>query len=264
MNRIDNKFKQLKARKKKAFIAYVTAGDPDLSTTEKLVLSFAQSGVDLIELGVPFSDPMADGRTIQAGSQRALESKTTLPKILKLVERLRRKTEIPILFMTYYNPVYHYGEASFIRDAKKVGVDGLIFPDLPPEEGKNLRRLAQAAGISMVFLFAPTTLKERLKLIANASSGFLYYVSLTGVTGERKNLSASLFQNVRSAKRLTAKPVCVGFGISTPEQARAVAKVADGIIIGSAIVKQIEKNLGKSKLVANVTGFVKKLANAVK
>jgi len=262
-NRIENKFKQLKSRKKKAFIAYVTAGDPNLKTTEELVLSFAKAGVDIVELGVPFSDPMADGPTIQAGSQRALKSGTNLPKIFQLVKRIRRKSEIPIAFMTYYNPVFHYGEAAFIRDAKKAGVDGLIFPDLPPQEAPDLRRLAQQANIAMVFLLAPTTTKERIKPIAQASSGFIYYVSLAGVTGERKALSKNIYENVRAAKCLTHKPVCVGFGISTPAQAKSVAKAADGIIVGSAIVKQIEKNLGKRDLVKNVTRFVQKLARAV-
>ena len=263
-NRIENKFKQLKTQKKKAFITYITAGDPNLKTTEALVLAFAKTGVDVIELGVPFSDPMADGKTIQAGSQRALKSGTTLSKILKLVERLRRRTEIPIVLMTYYNPVFHYGEAAFIKDARKAGVDGLIFPDLPPEEAIPLRHLARAAGISLIFLLAPTTVKERVKTIAQASAGFIYYVSLTGVTGERKSLSEDLFQNVRTAKRLTNKPICVGFGISTPAQAKSVAKVADGIIVGSAIVKQIENNLKNRQLIKNVTRFAQKLAKAVK
>lgn len=264
MNRIDQKFKQLRSRKKKAFITFITAGDPNLTTTEALVLAFAQTGVDIVELGVPFSDPMADGPTIQAASERALKNGTSLAKILKSVENIRQKSEIPIGLMTYYNPVFHYGEAKFVKDAKQAGVDGLIIPDLPPEEGHSLIKAARKAGLSTVFFLSPTTPKARIKPIAQASTGFIYYVSLTGVTGARTGLSQSIFSNVRTAKRLTNKPICVGFGVSTAAQARDIARVADGVIVGSAIVKEIEANAGKKNLVSNVTRFVSTLVKAVK
>lgn len=260
MNRIDQKFKELHAHKKKAFIAFITAGDPDLKTTEQLVLAFGKAGVDIVELGVPFSDPLADGPTIQAASQRALKKHINLKSILAAVKRIRQKSQIPIALMTYYNPVFHYGEERFARKAKACGVDGLIIPDLPPEEGHNLIRAARQNGLATVFFLAPTTTPRRMKHIVNASTGFIYYVSLTGVTGARQQLPASLTQQVRLAKRLTRKPVCVGFGVSTPAQVRAVAKTADGVIVGSAIVNAIDKNKGKKQLVFNVARFVRKLS----
>ena len=260
MNRIDQKFKDLKKKKKKAFIAFVTAGDPDLKTTEQLVLAFEGAGVDIIELGVPFSDPLADGPTIQAASQRALKKHVNLENILATVKRVRQRSQIPIALMTYYNPIFHYGEERFTRKAKACGVDGLIVPDLPPEEGHGLIRAARQNGLVTVFFLAPTTTPKRMKHIVNASTGFIYYVSLTGVTGARQELPASLTSQVRLAKRLTRKPVCVGFGISTPAQVRLVAKVADGVIVGSAIVSEIAQNKGKKQLVSNVTRFVRKLS----
>ena len=260
MNRIDLKSKELKKRKKKAFIAFITAGDPDLRTTEQLVVAFEGAGVDIVELGVPFSDPLADGPTIQAASQRALKKHVNLENILAAVKRIRRRSEIPIALMTYYNPVFHYGEERFARKAKACGVDGLIVPDLPPEEGRSLIRAARQNGLATVFFLAPTTTRQRMKRIVNAATGFIYYVSLTGVTGARQELPASLTQQVRLAKRMTRKPVCVGFGVSTPAQVRQVAKVADGVIVGSAIVNAIAENKGKKQLVPNVGRFVRKLS----
>ena len=260
MNRIDQKFQELQKRKKKAFIAFITAGDPDLRTTEQLVPAFEGAGVDIVELGVPFSDPLADGPTIQAASQRALKKHVNLESILAVVKRIRQRSQIPIALMTYYNPVFHYGEERFARKAKACGVDGLIVPDLPPEEGHNLIRAARQNGLATVFFLAPTTTPQRMKHIVNASTGFIYYVSLTGVTGARQELPTSLTQQVRLAKRMTRKPVCVGFGVSTPAQVRQVAKVADGVIVGSAIVNAIAQNKGKKQLVANVARFVQKLS----
>lgn len=260
MNRIDQKFKKLHAHKKKAFIAFITAGDPDLKTTEQLVLAFEGAGVDIVELGVPFSDPLADGPTIQAASQRALKRHVNLEGILAAVKRIRQKSQIPVALMTYYNPVFHYGEERFAREARACGVDGLIVPDLPPEEGHGLIRAARQNGLATVFFLAPTTTPRRMKHIVNASTGFIYYVSLTGVTGARQELPASLTQQVRLAKRMTRKPICVGFGVSTPAQVRMVAKTADGVIVGSAIVNAIDKNKGKKQLVANVARFVRELS----
>ncbi len=260
MNRIDQKFQELQKRKKKAFIAFITAGDPSLKTTEQLVLAFEKAGVDIVELGVPFSDPLADGPTIQAASQRALKKHVNLESILAVVKRLRQRSQIPIALMTYYNPVFHYGEERFTRKAKACGVDGLIVPDLPPEEGHGLIRAARQNGLATVFFLAPTTTPQRMKRIVNAATGFIYYVSLTGVTGARQELPASLTQQVRLAKRMTRKPVCVGFGVSTPAQVRQVAKVADGVIVGSAIVNAIAGNKGKKQLVPNVARFVRELS----
>jgi len=264
MNRIDKTFKILKSKKRKAFIPFITAGDPNLKTTEELVLNFEQAGADIVELGVPFSDPLADGPTIQASSQRALKRSVNLDKILETVKRIRQKSQIPIALMTYYNPVFHYGEDKFICNARKCGVDGVIVPDLPPEEAKGLIKAAKAQGLSTVFFLAPTTTKRRMKSIVRAATGFIYYVSITGVTGADKKFSGEMAAHIRSAKRMTNKPVCVGFGVSAPAQVKSVTAMADGVIVGSAIIKQIEKNKGKKNLVKNVTRFVWTLARGVK
>ena len=264
MNRITQKFSQLRNNKRKAFIAYITAGDPNLSTTEQLVYAFEEAGVDLIELGVPFSDPMADGPTIQAASQRALKNRVSLTDILALVARIRKRSEIPIALMTYYNPVFRLGDEAFCTAAFKAGVDGVIIPDLPPEEAQTLRRAALKNDISTIFFMAPTTTNERLKKTVQAATGFIYYVSLTGVTGARAELSKTITKDITRAKRLTDKPVCVGFGISNADQVRSAGKAADGVIVGSAIVKEIEKNKGQKDLVKNVANYVKTLVRALR
>lgn len=262
MNRIDRTFSQLKSRKKKAFIAFMTAGDPNLKATEDLALAFEKAGVDILELGVPFSDPLADGPTIQASSQRALKKGVNLPGILRAVASIRKKSQMPICLMTYYNPVYHYGEAKFVKDAVAAGVDGVIIPDLPPEEGAELIRYARKAGLATVFFLAPTTEKKRMPAVARASSGFIYYVSLTGVTGARQKTATDYRARLLEAKKLTATPVCVGFGVSSKEQVKAAAKIADGVIVGSAIVNCIARNSGNKNLVNHVSQFVKELASA--
>lgn len=259
-NRIDQKFRELQKQKKKAFIAFLTAGDPDLKTTRELVLQFEKVGVDIVELGVPFSDPLADGPTIQAASQRALVKGVNLKQILTAVKQIRQTSQIPIALMTYYNPVYHYGEDLFIREAKQCGVDGVIIPDLPPEEAASLIKSAKAHGLCAIFFLAPTTTDQRVKSIVKASTGFVYYVSLTGVTGAGKDFSKNNAMKIRLAKKFTKKPICVGFGISTPAQVKSVGEIADGVIVGSAIVRQIEKNEGKKNLVNNVSRFVGTLA----
>jgi len=264
MNRIDKKFAELKKKRKKAFIAFITAGDPSLKITEELVVSFEESGVDIVELGVPFSDPLADGPTIQAASQRALKKGVSLEKILNSVSRIRKKSKIPIALMTYYNPIFHYGEKKLIAKAKNCGVDGLIIPDLPPDESGNLLKLARKNNISVIFFLAPTTKKQRMKKIIKESSGFIYYVSVTGVTGARKKLSGSIAKHIRGAKRYTKKPICVGFGISKPEHIKSIAGFADGVIVGSAIVNKIVNNAGKKNLVSNVSHFVRGLSQGLK
>jgi tryptophan synthase alpha chain len=264
MNRIAQKFTELRKNKQKAFIAFVTAGDPDLSTTEQLVYAFEEAGADIIELGVPFSDPIAEGPIIQAASERALKHHTSLKDILALVTRIRKRSQIPITFMTYYNPIFRFGDAAFVSAALKAGVDGVIIPDLPPEEAESLRKAARKNDFSTVFFMAPTTTDERLKRVAQAATGFLYYVSLTGVTGVRAELSQTIGSDVKRAKRLTKQPVCVGFGISTPDHVRTVGRVADGVIVGSAIVREIERNRGKKDLVRNVSAYVKTLVSALR
>ncbi len=263
MNRIDLKFQELKTKKKKAFIAFITAGDPDLKTTQELVPAFEKAGVDIIELGVPFSDPLADGPTIQASYHRALDKHVTLEKILKTVSHLRKKTQIPIILMTSYNPVFHYGDEKFVHAAYKSGVDGLIIPDLPPEEATDVLKASKQNNISLIFLVTPTTQSQRMQYIAKKSSGFIYYVSVTGVTGVRKQLTQSYTQHVKAIKKSTNTPVCVGFGVSTSEQVKSVSKTADGVIVGSAIVNTIAKNAGNKNLVKNATHFIKTLTQSL-
>ncbi|MBI3314890.1 MAG: tryptophan synthase subunit alpha [Candidatus Omnitrophica bacterium] len=263
MNRITRKFAQLKKQGKKAFIAFITAGDPNLKATGELALAFDKAGVDIVELGVPFSDPMADGPVIQASSKRALDQGTNLHKIFDCVRRIRQKSDIPIALMTYYNPVFHFGEEKAIKAAVKAGVDGFIIPDLPCQEAGDLIKYARKANIATVFFVAPTTMPARIKPIARGSKGFIYYVSLTGVTGPRQVLSKDAIAGIRRVRRMTQKPVCVGFGISTPAQVKVFSRAADGVIVGSAIVQAIEKNIGRRDLVKNVVRFVQNLSCAV-
>ncbi|MBI5124218.1 MAG: tryptophan synthase subunit alpha [Candidatus Omnitrophica bacterium] len=264
MNRIDKKFKELKKENRSLFIAYITAGDPSLAMTEKIVLALENAGVDIIELGIPFSDPLADGPTIQAASQRALKKKASLKKIFSTVHDLRKKTDVPIAFMTYYNPVLRYGLKNFFSSCAINGVDGVIVPDLPCEEANGLIRSAKKNGIATIFLAAPTSTRPRIREIAKNSSGFIYYVSLTGVTGARNKLPEEVASNVKLIKSMTDKAVAVGFGVSTPAQAGDVARAADGVIVGSAIVKIIANNQKDyKKLFSEVSNFAKRLAKAI-
>jgi len=259
MNRIDKKFKELKNKNKKAFIAFITAGYPNLGVTEKLILEFAKTGVDIVELGVPFSDPMADGPIIQEASQAALKKNVQLINILGLVKKARKKTEIPICLMTYYNPIFCFGEEKFVKDAVSCGVDGVIIPDLPPEEGRTLIKAANKHGLEVICFIAPTTSPERIKYISSVSKGFIYYVSLTGVTGPRQSLPADVVNNLKVIKNITGKNICVGFGVSSSKQVKQLKKVADGVIVGSAIVKKIKENLQKKNLVEVIAKFVASL-----
>ena len=262
MNRIDKKFQELKKQKRKAFIAFITAGDPDLKTTEDLAVAFEGAGVDIIELGVPFSDPLADGPTIQASYQRALNKGISPKKILETVSRIRRKSSIPVALMSSYNPILRFGEEKFIKACADAGVDGLIIPDLPPEEAKNLRGAAQRYKIAMIFFVAPTSRDERIRANTKASSGFVYYVSLTGITGTQKAIASSVVKHINHIKRFTSKPVCAGFGISTPQQVRDISRAADGVIVGSAIVKAIDHHKGTRNLVSVVSRYVHSLVCA--
>ncbi len=238
---------------------YLTAGDPNLKTTAELVLALDKAGVDVIELGIPFSDPLADGSIIQAASQRALKRGVTLSKVFELVQTIRRHSQIPLAFMTYYNPIFNYGEEAFVKKCRTVGVDGIITPDLPPEEARTLRRAAVKHGIATVFFISPTTTDARLRANAQASTGFVYYVAITGVTGTKSADIQDVLKHIRRAKRLTSKPVCAGFGISTPQQVKHISKMADGVIVGSAIVQKIHDHTGQANLVDQVVRYVRQL-----
>jgi len=265
MNRIDKTFKNLASEGSKAFIPFITAGDPTLNITHSLILKLESAGADVIELGVPFSDPIADGPSIQKASLRALENNTSLKDIIGMVKNLRKDTQVPIVLMGYYNPVYKYGVERFVVDAVKSGVDGVIIADLPPEEASELTNPAKEHGLATIFLIAPTSTPDRVKLIAEASTGYIYCVSTTGVTGAREKVSDTLAPMVKLIREYTDKPISVGFGVSTPDQAKEVAKMADGVIIGSAIVNLIEKYKDDpEEILTSVEKFASSIANAIK
>jgi len=260
-NRIELKFKELRKKGHKALITYITAGDPNLDLTYELVLEMERKGADIIELGVPFSDPLADGPIIQAASERALKSGTSLTKVLNLVKGLRHSTQIPLALLSYYNPIYKYGVTQFVKEASFVGVDGVIIPDLPPEEANELKHEANSKNLATIFLLAPTSTSKRIRLISQASTGFIYYVSLTGITGMRKELETSLGESLRQIRLLTNKPIGVGFGISTKEHVAKVTSMADAAIVGSAIVNLMAKHQKKTNLVKIIGNFVANLAS---
>jgi len=263
VERVGSVFEKLRLEGKTAFIPYICAGDPSLDVTRRLVLALERAGSDMLELGVPFSDPIADGPTIQRATGRALRAGASLRKILSLVEGIRGESGIPIFLMTYYNPPFRYGLEGFCRDAASAGVDGLIIPDLPPEEAAEYLKLADRFGVATVFLAAPTSSADRLKLIASASSGFIYCVSVTGVTGAREKLSDEIKPMVGRLRRLTDKPIGIGFGISNPGHVREVGKVADAAIVGSAIIRRIEEAIGSGRdPVWAVEKFASSLAEA--
>jgi tryptophan synthase alpha chain len=240
-SRIDQRFASLRERGEKALIPFLTAGDPNLETTEALVLAMADAGADIIELGVPFSDPSAEGPTIQRSSTRALAQGTSLRSILQLVDRLRARVEVPLVLMGYANPLHAMGAEPFAKAAREVGVDGIIIPDLTPEDGAPYLDPTREAGIDVILLAAPTTRPARLEMLAKQTQGFLYYVSLQGVTGARAALSQGIEARVRLAQSFGDIPVCVGFGVATPEHAKAIGAYADGVVVGSAIVDTIEE-----------------------
>ena len=265
MNRIDKKFQELRDQDVKAFMPYLCAGDPTPELTSKLLLTLEEAGADLIELGVPFSDPIADGPTVQRSSERALTHRISLQQILEMVATLRRQTDIPIALMGYYNPIFRMEEDAFCKAAQDAGVDGVIIPDLPPEQAQPLLDIAPNYNLATIFLAAPTSPPERMQLIASISTGFIYCVSVTGVTGARATLSDEIAPMIAELRKHTDKPVSVGFGISTPEQATQVAQIADGVIVGSAIVNVIEDNMdNEAKLLTAVKEFASELAAGVK
>lgn len=264
MNRIVERFARLKHEGRKAFIVYIGAGDPNLEATRQFALAFDQAGVDVLELGVPFSDPLADGLVNQLAAQRGLESGTTPPRLLETVVAIRQQSQIPIVLYIYFNLIHRVGIERFIADAAKAGVDGLLVLDLPPEESDSYEALMRKAGVCNIYLVAPTTPEDRMELIVKRGAGFIYYISREGVTGMQSKVASNLAEQVAKIRAHTTLPIAVGFGISNPEQAKLVAKEADGAVVGSAVVNQIAQHGKSPELVAKVSGFVKSLADAVK
>jgi len=264
-NRLDTTFASLRSADKKAFVAYIAAGDPTLERTLDVVRALVSCGVDVIELGLPFSDPLADGIVNQMAAGRALAAGATTAGVLELVRRIRAETEVPLVLFTYLNPVYAYGFAGFHADAAKAGADGVLLLDLPPDEDGLNVELAGGAALHRIRLIAPTTPPERMKQLASVSQGFIYYISREGVTGAQESLATNIASQVAEIKSGgCAVPVCVGFGISTPAQARAVAEAADGVVVGSAIVRVVEQYGATEELRARLTEFVRPLVEAVK
>ncbi|MBP1710226.1 MAG: tryptophan synthase alpha chain [Deltaproteobacteria bacterium] len=259
MGRIGRKFESLHAKNEKALIVYLTAGDPSLAITKQLILGLEKSGADILEIGVPFSDPTADGPVIQAASQRALKTGTTLQGVLNLVADIRRMSEIPIVLFGYFNPIFAYGVEKFAKTAEKAGVDGVLVVDLPPEEAPELRIHTDAAGLDFISLVAPTTGGDRLKTILKDATGFLYYISITGVTGTAAPKTADIAREIGKIRKLTKMPIAVGFGISNAEQAKEIGAIADGIVIGSAVVKLINENRNSDDLTEIVCKYIKNI-----
>jgi tryptophan synthase alpha chain len=263
MNRIVERFVQLKRTGKKGFVVYIGAGDPNLEATRQLALAFDRAGVDVLELGVPFSDPLADGLVNQLAAQRGLESGTTPPKVLETVAAIRRQSQIPIVLYIYFNLIHKVGMETFVNDAAKAGVDGFLVLDLPPEESDNYEALMKRAGLCHIYLVAPTTPEDRMEKIVKRGSGFIYYISREGVTGMQTSVATNLSSQVAKIRAHTNLPIAVGFGISNPEQAKLVAKEGDACVVGSAIVNQIAEHGKSPELVACVGGFVRTIKQAL-
>lgn len=262
VNRIDEKFAELRHRGEAGFMAYITAGDPTLEATEKLVPALAEAGVDFVELGVPFSDPLADGVVNQLGAQRALTAGATLDKVLTTIRRIRTKTEVPLILYTYLNPLYIHGFDKFHEEAAAAGADGILILDLPPDELEANRELAGKHDLKAIRLIAPTTPPARMERIAKTAEGFIYYVSREGVTGEQDQVSDSIEARLFEIKKHTDLPVAVGFGISTPEQAAQVAHRADAVVVGSAIVRRMGEYGQDPDFVRKIADFVRPIADA--
>lgn len=264
MNRIEQRFTELKARGEKGLVVYIGAGDPDLAATHKLALEFDRAGVDVLELGVPFSDPLADGLVNQLAAQRGLESGTTPPKLLATVAEIRRESQIPIVLYIYFNLVHRRGLELFIQECATAGVDGLLILDLPPEESENYERLMKSAGLSAIYLVAPTTPEDRMALIVPRGSGFIYYISREGVTGMQAKVSDTIGEMTAKIRKHSNLPIAVGFGISSPEQAKLVAQSGEAIVVGSAVVNRIAQMGRSPDMPLEVGNFVRSLAEAIK
>lgn len=264
MNRIVERFARLKREGKKGFVVYIGAGDPNLEATRQLGLAFDKAGVDVLELGVPFSDPLADGLVNQLAAQRGLESGTTPPKVLETVAAIRKESQAPIVLYIYFNLIHKVGMEKFIGDAAKAGVDGLLVLDLPPEESENYEAQMAKAGLCNIYLIAPTTPEDRIELIVKRGAGFIYYISREGVTGMQQKISDTIASMTAKIRAHTDLPIAIGFGISNPEQAKTVSQYAEAIVVGSAVVNQIAEHGKEPGMVSRVGEFVKSLVSAVK
>jgi len=264
MNRIDATFRALRASGQAALIPFFVAGDPDLDTTEELMHAAVDSGAELLEIGVPFSDPTADGPVLQHSAEIGLRSGASLPRVLELVSNFRRASQVPLILYGYYNPIFHYGPERFAQDAAQAGVDGLLVVDLPPEDVDELLIWTRPAGIHFIFLLAPTSGPDRVRTVLKRAAGFIYYVSVTGVTGVRPMLPESVEPIVQRLRQVTKLPIGVGFGISTPEQAGTVAQFADAAVVGSAIMRVVEAHRGTPSLVPEVGGFIARLKEGMR
>ncbi|MGH7823882.1 MAG: tryptophan synthase subunit alpha [Candidatus Binatia bacterium] len=264
MSRLQPKFAELKQRGEAALIPFIMAGDPDLATTFKILHALERGGADCLELGVPFSDPTADGPTIQRSSERALKHRVSLPRIFEVVRKFRRTSKIPLILFGYFNPFFHYGLQKFCREAARAGVDGILCVDLPPEESEELKRWTDAHRLDLIFLLSPTSGNDRLHLVGRKGRGFIYYVSVTGVTGARRSFGDDLRSQVGRVKRATALPVGVGFGISTPKQAAWISRFADAAVVGSALIDTVEKAKGNGEKARRAGAFVASLKRAIK
>jgi tryptophan synthase alpha chain len=264
MNRIVERFARLRSDGKKGLVVYFTAGDPDLEATRQLAVGFERAGADILELGIPFSDPLADGPVNQLSAQRGLESGTTPAGVLAMVQALRQESQVPIVLYIYYNLIHRWGMEAFVQAAREAGVDGLLVLDLPPEEGAAYETCMRAAELCAIYLVAPTTPEDRMEMIGRHASGFIYYVSREGVTGMQTQVAASIGEMTLRLRQHTQLPIAVGFGISNPDQARTVARSADAVVVGSAVVHRIAEAAGAPNLVPSVAGFVKTLADAVR
>ena len=264
MSRIAKTFAELKKRGESALIPFITAGDPDLDTTLKIMRALERGGADCIELGIPFSDPTADGPTIQRSSERALKRPISLPAIFRVVREFRAHSNVPVVLFGYFNPIFHYGVEKFSRQAAESGADGVLCVDLPPEESSELKRWTDAAGLDLIFLLSPTSGAERVDLVARKGRGFIYYVSVTGVTGARHSLDNNVRAQVERVRKASALPVGVGFGISTPKQAAWIADFADAVVVGSALVERIEKAKGNNEKAKQAGEFIAQLKRAIR
>ncbi len=261
MSRIGDAFRRLKKNKKKALVPFITAGDPNSGATKKLIFALERAGADVIELGVPFSDPMADGPVIQKASERALAKGMTLKKVLALVAQARKTSQVPLLLMGYFNPILSYGCERFAKDAAKAGVDGAIVVDLPPEESADLDRALKKNGIDLIYLLTPTSDAERIRIVCRRARGFIYFVSMTGVTGAALKSEAEIRSKVSEIRKYTKLPIAIGFGISKPEQAKVMARIGDGAVVGSALVALIHKNAKNPS--SKAEAFIKKMKGAL-
>jgi tryptophan synthase alpha chain len=263
MNRIDAIFRALRVERRAALIPFFTAGDPDMDTTRELLRAAADNGADLLEIGVPFSDPTADGPVLQRSLEIGLQGGASLPRVLELVSDFRRDSQVPVILYGYYNPIFHYGPQRLAADARQAGVDGLLVVDLPPEESGELLMWTKPAGLHFIFLVAPTSGPDRIRKIVRLAGGFIYYVSVTGVTGVRPMVVESVQPVVERLRQVTDLPIGIGFGISTPEQAAAVAQFADAAAVGSAIMRVVDQHRGTSRVVPEVAAFIRRLKDGM-